>query len=125
MQLNEIRKTHYKSYLPNRSNKTDNFIQNSDHNKKEITQRLSTTKNRKSQCAHKKLENQIFEGNKSHHQKYQISGVDNNSFITDADNISYTDTDNIASPKKWILHREPKNTVLIVGDSIRMSRMSR
>ena len=118
MPLNEIHKTHHKNYLNNRSNKTDNFFENSDDNKTEIIGLVSTTKDRKSKSTQEKLENRIIDAKKSHHQKYQKSRVRKNNSNTDTHKYSYTDTDNIASPIKSILQKWSKDTALIVEDSM-------
>ena len=61
----------------NHSNKNDNFIENSDDNKTEITGRFLTRKYCKGKCTKKKIENQITDAKKSHYQKYPKSGVQN------------------------------------------------
>ena len=100
--------------------KNDNFIENSYDNKTEITWRVSSTKDREINCTQEKLENEIIDAKKWHHQKYQKSKVQKNNSNKNTDNISYTDTDtdNIAFPTKSILHKWPKDTVLIIGDSM-------
>ena len=102
MPLNEIRKAHHKDYRNNRSNKPDDLFENSYDIKKEIIGQVSTTKDRKSKSTQKKLENQIIDAKKSHHQKYQKSTVRKNNSNKDTHNNSYidADTDNIASPNK-------------------------
>ena len=64
-----------------------------------LTTQVSITKNRKNKCTHEKLEDQIINAKKSHHKKYQKSGVQNNKSNADIESNSYTDTDNIVSLK--------------------------
>ena len=64
----------------------------------------SSNKSRKSKCTQEKLENQIIDIRKSHHQKYQKSRVQkNNNSNTDRGTISYSD--NIAPSNKSNLHK--------------------